>query len=189
MEKGTLVEEVGMEMKGGTDRIHEMVERQTEALVFVLEHGGYWGPAIREYYDQLLGHSFLRYVIVNHPDGRLFGVYDAKKLNGFFRERAARMEGPPEERNWESYQGFAELLNSGDGRARESLSRLPGFIGSDMAVDSKTTKREALENMEESDIGVLPVVRDDGHFAGIVEQSRLVASLIIDVSKTLESTN
>ena len=99
------------------------------------------------------------------------------------------MEGPPEERNWESYQGFAELLNSGDGRARESLSRLPGFIGSDMAVDSKTTKREALENMEESDIGVLPVVRDDGHFAGIVEQSRLVASLIIDVSKTLESTN
>ena len=166
-----------------------MVERKTEALVFKMGHGGYWGPAIKDYYDQLLGHSFLRYVIVNHPDGRLFGIYDAQKLRRFFRERVPKPGGSTSPGNGrETYQDFAELLNAGDEDAQKYLSKLPGFISSDMAVDSATTKREALEGMEETDTEVLPVVTKNGRFAGIVEQSRLIASLIIDVSKSLENT-
>ena len=106
-----------------------------------------------------------------------------------FAEGPTGTDGPPAERSRESYQGFAKLLNNGSDYAQDALSRLPGFIGAKMAVTSATTKREALENMETSGIGVLPVITDAGRFAGIVEQSRLVASLIIDVSKTLESTN
>jgi hypothetical protein len=78
---------------------------------------------------------------------------------------------------------FAEWLNRGDG---EALARLPGFIGRQHALNEQTDKRQALQRMEVLNLDTLPVVQEKERFSGIVDRSRLTASLLIDVANNLE---
>lgn len=48
-------------------------------------------------------------------------------------------------------------------------------------------KRDVLSKMESLKVDWLPVVDKDGHVAGIIDQSRLTASLILDVSNQLNA--
>lgn len=110
-----------------------MIGRKVEALEFKLGHGGYYAPAIKTYFEALSGSSHLRAVVVDDPDGRLFGVYNASDLIG-----SLRVAGD------EGYRQFQELLNSGNEPARAELAKLPGFVGAASAVTSRTSKRDAL---------------------------------------------
>jgi hypothetical protein len=69
--------------KGGLAELPRQVASRTEALAFTLGSGRYTGPAIRQYFEALSGS--LQTVVLNNPDGTLFGVYDAAKLNGYLR--------------------------------------------------------------------------------------------------------
>jgi len=53
-------------------------------------------------------------------------------------------------------------------------------------VRKGTDKFEALLKMEELNVDWLPAVNDQQRFAGIVERSRLMASLLIDVTQSLK---
>jgi hypothetical protein len=53
-----------MAAKGGIQEIPRLVEKKNEALVFRLGHGGYYGPAIQQYFDALYASSYLQYLIV-----------------------------------------------------------------------------------------------------------------------------
>lgn len=170
-----VVETVERGMKGGPDRIPRLIERKTEALDFRLGHGGYWGPAIQEYFDSLGAYTFLRYAIIHRQDGTLFGVYDARDLIDYFRGRGAS-----------AYESFAGYLNKADERALKALKGLPGFIPGEYAVTSESNKRSVLQEMEKRNIEVLPVVDSKSRFIGMVERTRLTASLIIDVATKLE---
>lgn len=64
--------------------------------------------------------------------------------------------------------------------------RLPGFIGLQHALNKQTDKRQALQQMEALNMDTLPVVQVNERFAGIVDRSRLTASLLIDVANNLE---
>ena len=98
---------------------------------------------------------------------------DARELTGLFQA-----ERPPY-----TARDFAEWLNVAN---REALARLPGFIASQHAVTEKADKGQALRKMEALNVDTLPVVDNKSHFAGIVNRSRLTASLLIDVAKNLE---
>lgn len=161
--------------KGGVERIPQLIERKTEALEFQLGHGGYWGPAIKTYFDSLEAYAFLRYAIIYNPDGTLFGVYIARDLLRYFRRKGDS-----------AYEGFARYLNSGDKAARNKLGGLPGFIPGSSALTTQTGKRKALEMMAAERRDVLPVVDAKRRIVGMVERSQLIASLIIEVSKSLE---
>ena len=63
---------------------------------------------------------------------------------------------------------------------------MPGFIASKDAVTKETDKGQALRKMEKLNVETLPVVDKMKHFAGIVNRSRLTASLLIDVSENLK---
>jgi Mg/Co/Ni transporter MgtE len=67
-----------------------------------------------------------------------------------------------------------------------SLKRLPGFEGAEMAVSQSADKKQALQMMEKRNVENLPVVNEEKRFAGIVDRSRLTASLIIDVANELK---
>ena len=102
--------------KGGVSELPRLIKRKTEALEFKLGQGGYYGPAIKTYFDALSGSSYLRVVVVDKPDGKLFGMYNAADLIGYLR--AAAEQG---------YQQFAELLNNGSEQAQAGAhSRFPG---------------------------------------------------------------
>jgi len=89
--------------KGGVGELHRLIDRKVKVLEFKLGGGGYSGPAIKTYLDALTGSSHLQYIVVDKPDGRLFGMYKAGDLVAYLR--LAGNEG---------YESLRRLLNSGD---------------------------------------------------------------------------
>lgn len=164
--------------KGGVNEIPALIQSRTEALVFSLGHGGYYGPAIQRYFDELGRYAFLRYVIFENPDRTLFGLIDAQQLIGITSGGVASPGG-----GFFSVDHLADALNAGNGQA---LFGLPGFIAAAQAVTEDTTKSRALQNMEDLKVDVLPVIGADQRLVGVVSRSRITASLILDVSQQLE---
>ncbi|WP_187672609.1 hypothetical protein [Zestomonas carbonaria] len=170
------VQVVQMAGKGGLGELRVLIERRIEALEFRLGQGNYYGPAIRTYFEALSGSSYLRVVVLNRPDGKLFGIFDAANLIAYLR--VAGDSG---------YGQFQQLLNSTDESHWTELTKLPGFVGAEASVGSTTSKREALARMEALGTDSLPVINQDGFFMGTVERSKLTASLILAVTEKLES--
>ena len=171
-----VVESVERGAKAGVSQIPRLIKKKTEALEFRLGHGGYWGPAIQEYFESLDAYAFLRYAIIHEQDGTLFGVFEAKALLRYFREQGER-----------TYHNFARYLNSPNEESRQQLKDLPGFIPGEYAVTPSANKRFVLEQMEKLKMETIPVVDSNRQFIGMVDRSQLTASLIIDVAKKLES--
>jgi CBS domain-containing protein len=170
-----VVETVELHQKEGVEKIPELIKNQVEALEFQLGHGGYWGPAIRTYFESLGAHSFLRYAVIHEPDGTLFGVYSAKDLLLYFQNKGDR-----------PYDEFADDLNHPTQDSRQGLMELPGYIPGANAVDVGANKRGVLARMEELKSGTLPVVDSNRHFVGMVDRDQVTASLIMDVADKLE---
>lgn len=170
------VQVVELATKGGIQELRRLIERKIQALEFKLGHGGYYGPAIKTYFEALSGSSSLRVIVVDKPDGKLFGMYDAADLIGYLR--VAGEQG---------YEQFQNLLNSGNEAARAELAKLPGFVGAEHAVTAITSKRDALARMEQLNVDILPVVDEQQRFVGTVERAKLTASLILAVTDKLES--
>jgi hypothetical protein len=78
---------------------------------------------------------------------------------------------------------FAESLNKGN-KAR--LEQLPGFIPAAAAVQNRADKSAVLAKMESQNVDVLPVIDDQGRFAGVVNRSRLVASVLVDIAARIK---
>ena len=173
-----MVRTVEMDAKSGVNRIPELIEKKTEALKFTLGHGGYWGPAIQQYFESLAAAAHLKYVVINDDQNRLFGFFNAQELMSYFGKQGQ-----------DSYQMFAQQLNRPTENNLQALGQLPGFIPLEMSVNSEKGKRDVLQMMDELNIDTLPVVNDENRFLGIVEQSRLSASLLIEIFDKLDSAN
>ena len=173
-----MVRTVEMESKRGVSRIPELIEKKTEALRFRLGHGGYNGPAIKQYLQSLTAAAHLKYVVINDDEGRLFGFVNAREIMSYFEKQGSN-----------SYLTFANQLNRPNDRNLDRLRSLPGFVPLDMAVNSEKKKRDVLQMMDEFNIHTLPVVNEENRFLGIVEQSRLSASLLLEIFDKLDSAN
>ncbi|MCP4340113.1 MAG: CBS domain-containing protein [Desulfobulbaceae bacterium] len=164
-----------MATKGGVKEIPQLVQKKTEALVFRLGHGGYYGPAIQQYFDALYASSYLQYLIVLNQEGKLFAIYDALDLAVYFRTEGEQ-----------AYHNFASWLNQPNESSQRELTHLPGFVNAKQAVARELSKREVLKRMDSLRVDSLPVVDDSGFFVGTVERSLLTASLILEVVDRLE---
>ena len=161
--------------KGGVQDIPKLIEKRTEALAFRLGHGGYYGPAIEQYFNALYASSYLQYLVILDEHGKLFGIYNALDLAVTFRTDGER-----------AYADFAGWLNRPDEYARKALIQLPGFVAAEQAVPRDLSKRDALKRMDALWVDSLPVVDQGGGFVGTVERSRLTASLILEVADRID---
>ncbi|WP_305043113.1 CBS domain-containing protein [Geoalkalibacter sp.] len=170
---GVPAEPVRLDPKEAVSKIPQLIERRTEGLLFRLGHGGYWGPAIEEYFAALTRQPFFKYLIIEHSDGRFFGIVDARALGELLRNPNAPYRA----------DDLARWLNQTDTKV---LTRLPGFVAAADAVSTGTDKFQALQRMEALGVERLPAVDEAQRFVGMVERSRLTASLLIDVTKSLQ---
>jgi CBS domain len=164
-------------LKGGVAEIPEMVRRKVQGLDFVLGFGGYDANAMKTYLETLTRYDSFRFVIIQSPDRKLVGMLDARSLLALLQDASSG----------ENFQGFATLLNRANDADRHKLENFPGFVPAKDAVTANTDKRDVLDRMEKSRRSWLPVVDSQGRLAGIVEQSRLTASMIIDVTDRLRA--
>jgi hypothetical protein len=169
---------VTQEVKGAVTAIPDMVRRRVQGLDFILGSGGYDPDVISTYLEGLTQYDFFRYVIFLTPDRRLFGMIDARALFAVLKDQESQVK----------FKDFAGLVNSGGDLARNALTRLPGFVPASDAVKHQSDKHSVLEQMEKLRRDWLPVVNEEGQLDGIVERSRLIASMILDVTNQLQAT-
>lgn len=162
--------------KGAADRLPELMGRKIEALEFQLGRDGYYAGAIIERYLRALSPMpFFRYVVIFDEQGRLARMFDQTEFVEAIRERSG------------GYDWFAELLNQGGEASVRELATLAGFVPGEEAVTPGVSKRTALERMEKIGSSILPVEDEQTHqLIGVLERSRLTASLMLDITAELE---
>ena len=80
------------------------------------------------------------------------------------------------------------MVNRGNPDDQAQLAKLAGFVSASAAVGLKSDKSEVLQKMEQLGTDCLPVLTADSKLAGIVDRSRLTASLILDVTDQLRTS-
>ena len=133
-----------------------------------------------------LGHT-------NNPTGRPVGsrnrrtneTFERLEENGQIVFRYCDEEGEitPESNPNGARSNIAGICNED----RNVLAQLPGFVPASDAVKHQSNKRTVLQEMENSHRDWLPVVSEEGQLDGIVERSRLIASMILDVTNQLQA--
>jgi len=164
--------------KGSIFEIPALVASGIAALEFQLGMGGYAPDVIREYFAALTMTPAFRYVVITNRDGSLFGIMDAHRLAAGLGSGSGRA----------SWNSFADLLNRNDPKALAELGKNYGFVAAESAVGQMADKRMVLEQMEASNADWLPVVDNAKKFVGIVDRSRVVASLILEVDTRLRNS-
>jgi hypothetical protein len=169
------VEPIEGDFKLGTSQIRDFIRRQVQALEYQLGYGGYTADATKEYLDRLTVYPFFRFVVLVEADKAFFGMIEAKTLH-----RLLRSEG-----TGQTFESFTTLIkrNSFDDRAQ--LAQLPGFAPLSAAVTSNDNKRHVLEQMDKRKADWLPVLSPNGELQNVVDRSRLLASMILDVTDQL----
>lgn len=167
------VEPVVVDPKAGVEQIPRLIRNKTEALLFQLGYGGYYGPAIEEYLRELSRAPFFKYIVLTRPDGTFFGLADGRELSTLLTTRDGRLRS----------EDFARALKLSDEAA---LAQLPGFLSAADAIRPDADKRTALEQMEARSLERLPVVDEARRFVGVVDRSHLASSLIIEVARRVK---
>jgi hypothetical protein len=169
---------VEIAVKGSVGDIPALVAKGIAALEFQLGFGGYVGDVIREYFAALTATPTFRYVVITNRDGTLFGIMDAHRLAAALGNRS----GPA------SWEDFAQILERNDAAGIANLGAAAAFVAAGSAVSAMADKRMVLEQMEKLNADWLPVIDENRKFAGVVDRSRVVASLILEVDTRLRSS-
>jgi|1185.fasta_scaffold116816_1 hypothetical protein len=169
------IEPVG---KGAAAAIPSLVQRHVEALEFTLGSASYDAGVTREHFEVLTKYPFFRFVNFVNPNNTMFGMMDARKLFALLQDQESGL----------TFEKFVNLANRGGTDERNQLEKLPGFLPAKVAVNADSDKREVLQKMENLGLEWLPVVGNGGRFEGIVERSRLTASIILDVTNRLKAS-
>ena len=183
--------------KQGVSQIPHLIESGTQVLSFKLGYSGYYGPAIWMYFNHLITSPAFKYAVITDKNGSLFGLFEAGKLTAILNSENNKVlmkefplqpfNGLPDTQQVKKWTSFAKTIKS---NKKDKLSTMSGFVSLDMAVKADADKKRVLEQMEKQDLDWLPVVKQENgvsHFLGIVERSRLTASLILDVTNQLEN--
>jgi hypothetical protein len=167
------VESIRLDAKRGVGQIPQLIKNKTEGLFFQIGYSGYYGPAIEDYLSQLTQYSFFKYVIILDEDHQFIGMCDARELHKIFRDPNAGFDS----------RDFEDWLRKSN---REALTQLPSYISREHAIEATAEKRLVLEKMESLNLDILPVVDEESKFSGVVDRSRLTASMLIDVANRVK---
>ena len=183
--------------KTGIREIPRMIASGTQVLSFTLGYSGYHTGAVWMYFNYLLTSPPFKYAVILEPDGALFGLFSARKLTAILNSDNNNellekyplqpFRGLPGANELQKWDRFTRDVIQGN---KTALAGMPGFVALGQAVTVQADKKQVLAQMEQLGLDWLPVIRQqDGasHFQGIVERSRLTASLILDVTRELEN--
>ncbi len=155
---GLPTKDISSSPKGGVDPIPILINEKAEAITFRVGWRGYDGGAISEYFRHLSRYDFFKYIILLEKDGSLFGTLSVPTLNKLI------------ENNVVSTRELATALNRGN---KNKLPNLPSFISVKDAINTKTSKADALAKMNSLSINNIPVIDAKKKFKGVVNRSKL----------------
>ncbi|WDE11320.1 hypothetical protein [Thalassomonas haliotis] len=183
--------------KSSVREIPRMIASGSQVLSFTLGYSGYHAGAVWMYFNHMIGSPPFKYALILDQQGALFGLFSARKLTAILNNDNNHellekyplkpFRGLPGENDVAKWHRFTQnIVNSN----KAALAKVPGFVELGQAVTPRADKKRVLAQMEQLGLDWLPVIRQESgisHFQGIVERSRLTASLILDVTRELEN--
>ncbi len=173
------IEAISSNPKDSVSKIPKLVRGQTQALSLQLGFKGYQGLAIKNYLETLTRYAFFEYVVLIDSDGHFFGLFNADQLFELLQNSTRQ----PIMEDFPNFDRFTEWITLSK---IAQIEALPGFVGKVRAVKKTTHKYDVLQRMEELDVQTLPVIDEEDRLVGILERSKLSASILIDISERLE---
>jgi len=167
------VDNVQTNPKEDVEQIDNLLHNGTQALSFQFGRGPYSGPAIADYLSRLSQSPSFRYVMFLTTDGKFAGMIDARRLTSF-------LTGPDQHISIQRAAQFANELNAND---LAEIAKLPGLVSASAAVTQAADKQQVLTQMDGMDVQTLPVVDEAGRFVGVVDRSKLTASILLEIAK------
>lgn len=131
--------------------------QQAEGLLVNLNQKSYWESEVEQYLIRFLEQPFADYLIVQHQSGAFFAMASTRELTSLFQA-----EYPPY-----TPHDLARWLSVSNAKV---LSTLPGFIDSQYAITNDENGKIP-DEIEFTDVPILPVIDQAGRFIGIVESS------------------
>lgn len=191
------VDAVPLMEKGGLEEIARAVQTKAQALSFHLGRSYYSGSAIRAYLNELTQYPYLRYIILNNQDETFFGLVDARQLAEILRserfERSSSTPGAIMPGEQAQFGIPSEPRLTSDNLAKwikepnlEELRTLPGFVAAKDALDSNANRQKALEQLNGLNVQTIPVVNEKKKFIGVVDRSKLTASILTEIAAKVE---
>ncbi|MBK9929575.1 MAG: CBS domain-containing protein [Saprospiraceae bacterium] len=162
---------VRAESKASIFQIETILQSRPQALKFIVGNRNYYQEAISEYLMKL-SRSTIKYVVFDNRDNRFLGLIPLVELNELISDQ-----------NQLTIDSLTSWLTTGN---ENKILSIKGILPSSISISENTTKQEALERMEKANSDLLPVIDKDSKLRGVVERSRLVASLLLDVSKSID---
>ena len=163
--------------KRGVDKIPEYLARGIQALTFQIS-ARYVPDIMAAYFRELSTSPSFRYMVLVEPDGRFYGIMDARKLRSLVEPSDGGFGG--RDLNW-------DMIRNWIADDPTAFAELPSFVPAGAALPADASKRAALTRLQEEDRDWLPAVDEEGRFTGVVDHARLTAGLILDVADRLEA--
>ena len=171
------VTEIATAERDSIEKLRKAVGDRIPALELTLGANKYQAPLLKTFLEDLTRYEFFRFVVLSEANGKLFGLMGGPQL-------AALLQGGGDD----LWKRFTDLINRGDRGRLRSLLGAAGLVMAGDAVRQTDSTQTALGRLQEGNRDWLPVVQD-GTLVGVVERDRLVASLILDASRAVSTTN
>jgi hypothetical protein len=108
-----------------------------------------------------------------NSNSKFWGILPVDDYKQIFLSEGSKLSG----------HDFIDLVKSKNQKRLEEI--VPSFISLNKAVDFKTHKLIALEQMEKLKTNFLPVLDEKKQFLGMVYRERVNSSFLIDIGKAL----
>jgi CBS domain-containing protein len=172
----TFIEKIAMGAKMGIGVIPDFVRKRIPALSLQLGERGYQPDAVAQYLAALTRYPFFHYLVIVDKDKQFVGIAEVPRFT----------QGTPYDPSLINLNALVEALSNSEADRLGEI--LPGFIPAREALEKDVDKRTALKRMDELAVSYLPVVDGDRMFIGVVDRSRLTASILVDVAQRLDLT-
>jgi CBS domain-containing protein len=163
--------------KARITEIDRIIRSNPQALNFVLGDKSYVADVVNQYFLQLSG-STVKYIVFETGNREFAGLITLGELNLQLSGHGAPGQFSTEE--------LVHWIISGD---TDKISSIKGILTRSTSITKESSKQSALEMMEKNNTDIVPVVDKNNRLTGVVERSRLTASLLLDISKSLDKGN
>ncbi|MET1255870.1 CBS domain-containing protein [Aliikangiella maris] len=158
--------------KASLAEIPRLIDQKTEALSFRMGVSDYKEDIIYHYMQELTAKPYLKHLIFLDKEGQFLGISPVKPFVNANPNKGS------------TYRQLANSLAKGDRSWIEA--NIPEIVMRENALNTSTSRSEALSKMIELHVDELPVIDQQGDLVGMVERNFISSTLLLEIASKVK---
>jgi len=159
--------------KGTLFELDEKLKSKPEALKFIVGYPNYDYYVVEEYLRRLSS-STVKYIVFESAGHEFIAMITLYDLNNQLLDDVSQTSN--------KIRAFTDFLTTNNINALKSLR---GILTYENSANETTLKKEALKKMQVANSSFIPVTDNNRKLLGIIEDSKLTSSLLLDISNSI----